>query len=342
MSAEQSRTARILVDGHGGDHAPDVVVEAVALLVREQRPGLRLGLVGRGEDMRAALSRWGIEKDVEIIEAEDVIEMTEAPALVLRGKRRSSMHVGTRLVRDGTWHAFVSAGNTGALMAISKTILKTLPGIDRPAIASMIPTKTGGHTLLIDSGANVDCTSSHLIQFAFMGSCYMQAVWGLACPRVGLLNIGKEEIKGTDVVKVAASELQKSALNFVGNVEGTDIFEGTVDVVVCDGFVGNVALKSMEGAARLILHHLKHSLEESVLGKVGMLLSRSAIQKFREAIDPAEHNGAPLLGLKGVVVKSHGSADAKAFANAVDVAMREVKADLSLRIMEALRAWESN
>ncbi len=330
--------SRILVDGHGGDDAPRTVIDALKQTLSESDSSIELGIVGRPEELEPELARAGIAERIELVAASEVIEMCESPLTALRRKKDSSIHVGARQVRDGAWDALVSAGNTGALMAISKLILKTLPGIDRPAIASVIP-GIGGKTLLLDSGANVDVSSEHLVQFAIMGSCYMQAAEGLESPRVGLLNIGSEDIKGTDVVKVAASELRQTPLNFVGNVEGTDIFLDTVDVVVCDGFAGNVALKTMEGAARFILHSLKEAVAESATARAGMVLARGALKRFKARIDPGEHNGAPLLGLNGVVVKSHGGADAYAYARAIGVAHREVSNGLIERIVSVMNEW---
>jgi len=335
LNSQEQRTIRILVDGHGGDGAPDVVVDALMKTLESSSASLKLGIVGQPEVLLPALELRGISDRVEIVPAEDVIGMSEAPVVALRRKKNSSIHVGARAVRDGEWDALVSAGNTGALMAISKLILKTIPGLDRPALASMVPAVDGG-TFFLDIGANVDCTSDHLLQFAVMGSCYMQAAEGVESPRVGLLNIGSEDIKGTDVVKVAATKLQNSGLNFIGNVEGTDLFSDSVDVVVCDGFVGNVSLKSMEGVADLILSQLKQELTSSVIAKAGALLASGALKRVKNALHPSEHNGAPLLGLNGIVVKSHGSADAYGYQCAIDVAIREVQADLIGNIISTM------
>jgi len=339
---------RILVDGHGGDLAPRIIIESLQQILsggegsggKDSGGGnsIELGIVGQPALLTPALDAAGIADRVEVIPASQIIDMCEPPAMALRRKKDSSIHVGARQVRDKHWDALVSAGNTGALMAISKFILKTLPGIDRPAIASMIPA-IDGQTLLLDAGANVDSASEHLVQFAVMGSCYMQAAEGVDSPRVGLLNIGSEDIKGTDVVKVAALELREINLNFVGNVEGTDIFLDTVDVVVCDGFVGNVALKTMEGVAYFIMHSLRRKISGSLSAKAGMVLARGAMRRLKSRIDPAEYNGAPLLGLNGVVVKSHGSADSRAFSRAIMVAHREVKSSLGEHIIEAMNEW---
>ncbi|MCF7821899.1 MAG: phosphate acyltransferase PlsX [Mariprofundaceae bacterium] len=331
-----SRAIRILVDGHGGDGAPGIIIDALSQTLEKYGSNLVLGISGQPEVLLPVLEKAGIADRVEIIEAADVIDMCEAPAVAVRRKKNSSIHVGARAVRDGEWDALVSAGNTGALMAISKLILKTIPGIDRPALASLVPAMDGGSTFFLDIGANVDCTSDHLLQFAVMGSCYMQAAEGVDSPRVGLLNIGSENIKGTDVVKVAATKLEDSGLNFIGNVEGTDLFGDSVDVVVCDGFVGNVSLKTMEGVAKLILTQLKGELTSSLVARTGALLASSALKRVKSALHPSEHNGAPLLGLNGIVVKSHGGADAHAYACAIDVAIREVEADLIGNIVETM------
>lgn len=335
--------SRILVDGHGGDHAPQIIIESLReILSGGEGSGelghVQFGIVGQPAVIIPALDAARIADRVEVVPAMQTIDMCESPAMALRRKKDSSIHVGSRQVRDGHWDALVSAGNTGALMAISRFVLKTLPGVDRPAIASMIPA-IDGQTLLLDSGANVDSSSEHLVQFAVMGSCYMQAAEGIDSPRVGLLNIGSEDTKGTDVVKVAAAELRAMNLNFVGNVEGTDIFFDTVDVVVCDGFVGNVALKTMEGVAHFIMHSLRRKIRRSLSAKVGMLLARRMMHRLKSRIDPAEYNGAPLLGLNGIVVKSHGGASVHAFTRAMMVAQREVDSKLGVHIVEAMNEW---
>jgi phosphate acyltransferase len=336
-----NRTIRVLADGHGGDHGVPMIVEAMADIlsgrsgIRADR--LRLGICGRPEEITSLLNERGIAGQVDIVPASDVIEMCESPSSVLRRKKDSSIHVGARMVRDGDWDAFVSAGNTGALMAVSRMVLKTLPGVDRPAIASLIPSVGGGATLFLDVGANVDCTSDHLKQFAVMGSCYMQAAHGIASPRVGLLNIGTEDIKGTDVVKLTAAELRESTLNFIGFVEGNDLFSDAVDVVVCDGFVGNVALKTMEGTAKYLIRQMREALTSTLMAKTGAMLARNALNRMKERANPSAYNGAPLLGLNGIVVKSHGSADAHAYACALDAARREVEAGLIERIATSMQ-----
>ncbi|MDX8405274.1 MAG: phosphate acyltransferase PlsX [Mariprofundus sp.] len=333
---------RILVDGHGGDHAPTMVLEALVQVLSPAFSNqfdvpLIFGIVGQEDVLCPLLQAHGMTDRVSIIPAADIIGMCDAPAIAMRRKKQSSIHVGARMVRDGEWDALVSAGNTGALMAISKFILKTLPGIDRPAIASMIPAIDNGRTLMLDAGANSECTSEHLVQFAIMGSCYMQAAEAVESPRVGLLNIGSEEIKGTDVVKLTATKLAETKLNYIGNVEGTDLFGDKVDVVVCDGFVGNVALKAIEGTARFLAASMRDELTSNVVSKAGALLARSALKRFKDKVNPGKYNGAPLLGLNGIVVKSHGGADADGFACAIAVACREVNENLTDRITESVQ-----
>jgi len=336
------RNIRILIDGHGGDHAPGMVLDAleVALsagfLNRFSDP-LTFGIVGQEDVLRPLLQQRNIADRVSLVSATDVVGMCDSPSHALRRKKDSSIHVGARLVRDNEWDALVSAGNTGALMAISKVILKTLSGIDRPAIASMIPAVNGGRTLMLDAGANTECNSDHLVQFAIMGSCYMQAAEGVQSPRVGLLNIGSEDIKGTDVIKLTSAKLAESGLNYIGNVEGTDLFGNDVDVVVCDGFVGNVALKTMEGTATFLANSMKRELTSGVVAKTGALLARSALRRFKDTVNPGKYNGAPLLGLNGIVVKSHGGTDADGFVSAISVACREVSENLTDHIAESVQ-----
>jgi glycerol-3-phosphate acyltransferase PlsX len=267
--------------------------------------------------------------------ASEIVEMHEAPADALRRKKDSSMRVAINLVKDGVAQACVSAGNTGALMAISRFVLKTLPGIDRPAIASQLPTRVGVTTAL-DLGANVNCTAEQLLQFAVMGSALVAAVEGIERPSVGLLNIGEEDIKGNDVVKEAVDLLKASGLNFYGNVEGTDIYKGTTDVVVCDGFVGNVALKTSEGLALMLADYLREEFTRNPLRKSLALIALPAINAFKRRVDPRRYNGATLIGLKGVVIKSHGSADPLAFRFALRKAYTEVAHGVLDRIAQRL------
>ncbi len=332
---------RILVDGHGGDDAPEMVVDALSLVhssaCRDQFSHVTFGIIGREEELAPMLEARQLADSVALIAATDVIGMCDSPSQALRRKKDSSIHVGARLVRDGAWDALVSAGNTGALMAISKVILKTLPGIDRPAIASMVPAVDHGRTLMLDAGANTDCNSDHLVQFAIMGACYMQAAEGIDSPRVGLLNIGSEDIKGTDVIKLTSAKLAETDLNYIGNVEGTDLFGNDVDVAVCDGFVGNVALKTMEGTARFLADSMRRELTSGVAAQAGALLARNALKRFKDKVNPGKYNGAPLLGLNGIVVKSHGGTDADGFVSAIGVACREVGEDLTGRITASIQ-----
>jgi len=336
------REIRILVDGHGGDAAPAMVLDALEAALSSSFSArfsgkVRLGIVGLEDVIRPLLKTRGIENKVSLIAAAQVVGMCDSPSHALRRKKGSSIHVGASMVRDGEWDAFVSAGNTGALMAISKIILRMLPGIDRPAIASMVPAVNNGRTLMLDAGANSECTSNHLVQFAIMGSCYMQAAEGIENPRVGLLNIGSEDIKGTDVIKLTSTKLAETGLNYIGNVEGTDISGNNVDVVVCDGFVGNVALKTMEGTARFLADSIKSELTSGMVSKAGALLARSALRRFKDRVNPSKYNGAPLLGLNGIVVKSHGGTDAEGFVSAIAVACKEVSEDLTDHITASVQ-----
>lgn len=263
--------------------------------------------------------------------------MDESPSRALRLKKDSSLRVAIDLVKRGTAQACVSAGNTGALMATARYVLKTLPGIDRPAISTSIP-NVKGHTLMLDLGANIDCSAEHLFQFAVMGSVLANAVHGLERPRVGLLNIGEEEIKGNDQVKEAARLLAASSLNYTGFVEGDDVYKGGVDVVVCDGFVGNVALKTSEGVAKMIGHFIREEFKRNLLTRLAGLIAMPVLGAFRQRIDPRRYNGASLLGLRGIVIKSHGGADALAFENAINVAVLEVQKAVPDRIDHLLES----
>src|SRR6185312_9016118 len=270
-----------------------------------------------------AKARPQLRDRVSVRAASEVVDMNEPPADALRRKKDSSMRVAINLVKDGTADACVSAGNTGALMAIARFVLKTLPGIDRPAIASQLPAKTGD-TLVLDLGANVNCTPGQLVQFAAMGSALVAAIDGIERPTVGLLNIGEEDIKGSDAVKETAELLKASTLNFFGNVEGDDIYMGTTDVVVCDGFVGNVMLKTSEGLAHMLYEFLKTEFTRNLLTRAAAAIVYPVLASFKRRIDPRRFNGATLVGVKGVVVKSHGGADAFAFKNALVRAAMEV------------------
>ena len=326
----------IAIDCMGGDHGPVVTVPAALSFLRS-RPAANVILVGQEEVilplLGAAQSEFGAR--LRLRPASQVVTMDDPPAIAMRNKKDSSMRVAVDLVKTGEASAAVSAGNTGALMAISRFVLKTLPGIDRPAIASILPSMTG-HTYVLDLGANVDCSAEHLLQFGVMGSSLVAAIEHKERPSVGLLNIGEEAIKGNDVVKEAGELLRASGLNFYGNVEGNDIYEGTVDVVVCDGFVGNVALKTSEGLAQMFGAFLKQEFSRSPLTKLMALLAMPVLKRFKQRVDHRQYNGAPLLGLRGVVLKSHGSADVVAFANALARAADAASNRLIERISERM------
>jgi glycerol-3-phosphate acyltransferase PlsX len=333
-----SSAVTVAVDTMGGDHGPPVTV-AAALAFLAETPRAKVILVGREAEVRQALAgiRTTAGDRVSVRAASEVVGMNEPPADALRHKKDSSMRVAVNLVKDGAAQACVSAGNTGALMAISRFVLKTLPGIDRPAIASQLPTRTGVTTAL-DLGANVNCTAEQLVQFAVMGSALVAAVDGIERPTVGLLNIGEEDIKGNDVVKQTAELLKASDLNYYGNVEGNDIYKGTVDVIVCDGFVGNVALKTSEGLALMLSDFLREEFTRNPLRKVLALGALPVIRAFKRRVDPRRYNGATLIGLRGIVVKSHGSADVLAFKHALRQAYAEAAQGVLERIAQRLRA----
>jgi phosphate acyltransferase len=323
----------IAIDCMGGDHGPHVTVPAALEFLRSQAD-VDIVLVGLRDAIEAELKarRAAAGARLRIHAASEVVLMDDAPAVALRSKKDSSMRVAVDLVKSGEAQACVSAGNTGALMAISRFVLKTLPGIDRPAIISVLPTMKGS-TYVLDLGANVDCTAEHLLQFAVMGSTLVSAVEHKESPRVGLLNIGEEAIKGNEVVKQAAELLRASGLNFVGNVEGDGIFKGEADVVVCDGFVGNVMLKSAEGLAQMMRAILRQEFMRSVLTKLVAVVVLPVLNAFRRRLDPRGYNGATLLGLRGIVVKSHGSADAFGFRRAIERAAEEVRNEVLKRLM---------
>ena len=326
----------IAIDCMGGDHGPVVTVPAALSFLRS-RPAANVILVGQEEVivplLGAAQSEFGAR--LRLRPTSQVVTMDDPPAIAMRTKKDSSMRVAVDLVKADEASAAVSAGNTGALMAISRFVLKTLPGIDRPAIASVLPSMTG-HTYVLDLGANVDCSAEHLLQFGVMGSSLVAAIEHKERPSVGLLNIGEEAIKGNDVVKEAGELLRASGLNFYGNVEGNDIYEGTVDVVVCDGFVGNVALKTSEGLAQMFGAFLKQEFSRSPLSKLMALVAMPVLKRFKQRVDHRQYNGAPLLGLRGVVLKSHGSADVVAFANALARAADAASNRLIERISERM------
>jgi len=327
----------VAVDCMGGDHGPHVTVPA-ALEFRREHPDVDIVLVGLLDAIEAELAahRAASGPNLRVHHASEVVAMDEPPVQAMRYKKDSSMRVGINLVKSGAAHACVSAGNTGALMAISRFVLKTLPAIDRPAIASVLPNMLGGYTYVLDLGANVDCTPEQLMQFGVMGAMLVAAVEHKERPSIGLLNIGIEDIKGNDTVKQAAELLRASGLNFHGNVEGDDIYKGTVDVVVCDGFVGNSVLKASEGVANMIVAFLRQEFSRNPWRKLSALIAMPVLQALRARMDPGRYNGASLLGLKGVVIKSHGSADRYAFGQALKRAVEEVRNDVVRRIADQM------
>ncbi len=333
----------VAVDCMGGDHGPSVTVPASLALLRED-PDAGVILVGLSADIDAQLKhdKTAFGDRLMVRHASEVVGMDEPPALAMRGKKDSSMRVAIDLVKSGEAQAAVSAGNTGALMAISRYVLKTLPGIDRPAIASIMPSQKG-RVYVLDLGANVDCTAEHLLQFGIMGSELVACVEHKVSPTVGLLNIGEEDIKGNEIVKQAAELLRASGLNFYGNVEGNDIFKGTTDVVVCDGFVGNVALKSAEGLAHLIRTIMREEFERNIFTKLAGLAAMPVLNAFKRRVDHRGYNGASLLGLRGIVLKSHGSADAYSFECALTRGTEEVRTGMLAHITERMsHIHESN
>ncbi|AMP89959.1 phosphate acyltransferase PlsX [Legionella pneumophila] len=316
----------IAIDAMGGDHGLDIVIPACIRAIKNN-PDLKLLLVGVQDKISASLKKYGMLscQQFTIIHASEVVTMDELPSHALRNKKDSSMRIAINLVKEGRAQACVSAGNTGALMATARYVLKTLPGIDRPAIVSELPTM-GGKTRVIDLGANVDSCAEHLFQFAVMGSALIQAIENKPKPKIGLLNIGVEEIKGNDQVKRTAHMLAEcSVMNYVGYVEGDYFYSGDVDLVVCDGFVGNVALKASEGLAKLLLTVLKESFNRNWLTKIAGFIALPALKHLKNRLDPSRYNGASLLGLNGIVVKSHGGANEVGFQHAIEQAVLEVK-----------------
>ncbi len=323
----------------GGDFGPAVTVPATATALKKH-PDTEFILVGDEEAIVPLVESHGLADDsrITIFHTSEQVEMDDKPSVALRSRRESSMRLAINMVKEGRAGATISAGNTGALMAIARFVLKTLPGIDRPAICGAIP-GVNGKTHMLDLGANVDSSSEELFRFAVMGSVLASAVDGKESPTVALLNIGEEEIKGNDRVKQTALLLEQSALNYTGFVEGGDIFKAVVDVVVCDGFVGNVALKSSEGAAQMLADMAREEFTRGWLRKFSALFAKPALTAMRERADPRRDNGASLLGLRGIVVKSHGGADAFSFASAIDVALAEIESDVPSRINDRLEEF---
>ena len=334
---KRSKRITIALDALGGDHGAGVVVPAAVRFLKGN-PDVEIILVGRRDAISEYLPTQPESDRLRIHHASQEVGMDELPSKALRGKKDSSMRVALNLVKEGVADACVSAGNTGALMATARFVLKMLPHVDRPAIISAIPS-IEGRTWVLDLGANVDCSSQHLFQFAVMGSEMVAAVdEKIVKPRIGLLNIGEEEIKGNEQVKNAHRLLASSTLNYIGYVEGDGIYKGSADVVVTDGFVGNVALKSSEGVAKMIAHFLKTEFKRNLFTRAVALLALPVLRNFRRKADPRRHNGASLLGLRGVVIKSHGGADALAFENAIMVAKQAVRSNVSERIATGVAA----
>jgi glycerol-3-phosphate acyltransferase PlsX len=331
----------IALDAMGGDHGPSVTV-AAAKLALDEIDALELVLVGDENQLAAELEKLGLTKDkrISIHHASEVVDMDEQPVVALKKKKDSSMRVAINLVKEGSVQACVSAGNTGALMATSKFVLKTVRGISRPAICTILP-GINGHTHMLDLGANLECTPQNLAEFALMGSVLAQSVEGIENPTIGLLNIGSEEVKGSDSIKEASRLIAESRLNYYGFVEGDEIYKGTVNVIVTDGFVGNVSLKTGEGLAALVNHVLRSEFKRNWLTKLAAIITMPVLSSVRRRLDPRRYNGASLLGLNGIVVKSHGSADTHSFMNAIKIASIEIENSVPQRISNAIEVYFS-
>src|SRR5262249_28826676 len=338
---------KIAIDAMGGDFAPASEVEGALEAVHDL--GVGVVLVGRSELIQAELdkhrrsralgrAKYWRSSNIEIVDAPEVITMSDPVAVAVRRKKHSSIRIAAKLVRDGQAQALVSAGNTGAVMMTSKLVIGALPNVDRPALATVLPTLAGPGTVILDVGANAECKPAHLYDFAVMGSLYSSVIVGVRSPRIGLLSIGEEEVKGNDLTKEGFKLLKSSSLNFVGNVEGRDMYTGQVDVVVCDGFTGNVALKVSEGVFEFIMLLLKHELKASLQTKAGAVLTRPAFRQFKKRLDYAEYGGAPLLGIRGVTVICHGRSSPKAIRNAIAVARNYCVGEMNVKIENQLGA----
>jgi len=343
-TAAAPRGARIALDAMGGDYAPGEVVLGAVQAAREL--GLGVLLVGPQDAIRAELAKYDTTGlDLEVVHTDEVIGMDEHPAEAVRAKRRNSITLCHELVRDGKAAGAVSAGNSGAVMAAAIFTLRRIRGIDRPAFGGVVPAAGGRQTLVLDMGANTDCKPPYLLQFAVMGSAYMKSVFGLASPRVGLLSNGEEPTKGDQLTQQAhqliAAAAPAAGLHFIGNVEGRDINAGTVDVVVCDGFVGNVVLKLSEGLAKMLLETIKKELKASPVSLVGAALAKSAFDRVRKQLDYEEYGGVPVLGVNGVSIISHGRSRAKAIKNALRVARQAAQADLPAAIAAGVAALDA-
>ena len=327
----------IALDAMGGDHAPRAEVEGAILAAREL--GVKVVLVGIEEKVRQELNRHrhrGVA--VEIVNATEVVTMQDSPSHAFRRKKDSSMHVATKLVRDGKADALVSAGNTGAVMTVARFVLGTLASVDRPALAAAFPNMKEKVTVILDVGANVDSKPEQIVQFAVMGEIYYRTIWGTRRPRVAVLSIGEEEMKGNDLTREASNRLKQTSMNFTGNVEGRDVFRGDVDVIVCDGFIGNIALKISEGLVEHIGAMLKKAIKSSLKSQVGYVLSKDAFDSFRKRTDSSEYGGAPLLGVRGITIIGHGRSNAVAVKNAIRVATELCRSRFNEKIEQELSA----
>ncbi len=329
----------VAVDAMGGDHAPAPEVLGAVRAARSQ--DVSIILVGREDLLRAELAKYSDARHlaIRIAHASEVVTMDDNPAKALRSKRDSSIRVAARLVRDGEAHALVSAGNTGACMVTAKTVMGMVPGVDRPALASAFPTLKGKPTIMVDVGANVDCSARMLAQFAVMGDIYSRLIFHTEDPKVGILSIGEEEQKGNDLTRTASLLMKGLPLTFIGNVEGRDLYTGKADVIVCDGFIGNVALKVSEGMVEVIKHMLQESLAATLTRKIGYVLSRAAYKDFKKRVDYSEYGGAPLLGVKGICIISHGHSNDNAIRNAIRVATEFASEHVNDRIATKLNEW---
>ena len=328
---------KIVVDAMGGDHSPEAAVEGAVLAAREYET--EIILTGLSDTVQAVLDRFDPDHNlpIEIVHADEVVEMHEVPGKVLRSKRKSSMKVGLDLLKEGTASAFVSAGNTGAVLAYSTVILRPLKGVDRPAITIQLPTLKG-NAILLDAGANVDCKANQMFQFGIMGHVFAEYILGKENPRVGLLSIGEEDGKGNEIVKEAFQMLKASHINFIGNIEGKEVYRGNADVIVCDGFTGNVALKISESLAEMIGANLKRMFQSNWASKLGYLLLKPQLDQFKKKVDYSETGGAPLLGVNGVVIIAHGSSSPKAIKNAINRACELSEKKITEHIREDIES----
>ncbi|MGA1876373.1 MAG: phosphate acyltransferase PlsX [bacterium] len=325
---------KIAIDAMGGDKGPGVIIDGAMQAAREL--GVEVILVGDQDILNSELTHHNLEGlKISIRHAPEVVEMEESASIAIRKKKRSSIRIATELVKTGEAEAIISAGNTGAAMATAKILLGALKGVERPAIATLLPT-VKGFALLLDVGANVDCRPRHLLQFAIMGHIYSKNILGVENPKIGLLNIGEEESKGNELTKESFKTLKNGGLNFIGNVEGKDLYNGEVDVVVCDGFIGNVALKISESVAEMISSHFQQEIKRKFLWKLGYLLMRSCFKNFKKKVDYDEYGGAPLLGINGVCIICHGRSGAKAIKNAIKVAASFIQCNVNHHIQSYL------